>query len=97
MKSKMILTAATMLMACGMTFANTQGALPATRADEGQSGLASTVNSAYKLPGVVSEKETPTIGFGSNGERPGTGLMTGLTGSASQNPNLLPGVDTTQL
>jgi hypothetical protein len=96
MKNKMFYATAIMLMTGGMVFATTPGALPGTTVDADANGQVSIASPAQKLPGVVGTEQTPTVGNGLNGERPGTGVETGLKGSASQNPNLLPGIDVVQ-
>jgi hypothetical protein len=96
MKNNVLFATAIMFMACGMVFATTPGALPGSTVDADPTGQVSTANPAHKLPGVVGTEQTPTVGTSSNGERPGTGIETGLKGSASQNTTLLPGIDVVQ-
>jgi hypothetical protein len=94
MKNNFVYVAATTLMATGMMFATTVGALPASTPSGAPSGWASTVNPAYTLPGVESTQETPNAGISLTGVIPGTGVQSGERGSAAMNTNLLPGVDT---
>lgn len=97
MRNKIVSVFATALMAGGMMFASTVGTLPGSTAGVDPSGSALSVNSAAALPGVVSTQETPTQGLASNGVRPGVGVQTGATGSASPSSNSLPGVETASL
>ena len=93
MKNKLVFAMLTALTASGMVFASTPDALPGIGMAANQSGLVSTANPQYKLPGVVGTEETPNEGISPKGETPATGVESAQLGSASPSSDMLPGTD----